>query len=95
MKLQTWIKNKEQQLVNENGFRSASLDGLNNCQISQFMTSTIFDFTNTKIDTDIEITEVNRNTLGNQKIDAIEVTFDVVKPRCRKSSTYRLYVAKA
>lgn len=92
MKLSEYIENKKVELVAINGFKSAELKRLDNCQVSQLMTSSIFDFTVTKIDTRIEIEEFNRQTLGNNKIDCIEITFNIVKPRCRKPESFRTYV---
>ena len=80
MKLSEYIENKKNELVTVEGFKSAELKRLDNCQISQFMTSSIFDFTVKKIDTSIEVETFDRQTLGNNKIDCIEVVFNVVKP---------------
>jgi hypothetical protein len=93
MKLNEWIENKKVELVNTNGFRSAELKRLNNCKISSVMTQHIFDFGEKKIiDQNQEVEEVKRNEIGVNLIDVIEVTFNIVKPRCRKPESYNIYV---
>lgn len=92
MKLSEYIEKKKVELIAINKFKSAELKRLDNCQVSQFMISSIFDFTVTKIDTAIEVEEFDRQTLGNTKIDCIEITFNVIKPRCRKPESLRTYV---
>lgn len=93
MKLSDYIENKKNELVTVNGFKSAELKRLDNCQVSQFITSCIFTFgAETKIDTSMEVEDFDRSTLGNNKIDCIEISFNVVKPRCRKPESYRTYV---
>lgn len=92
MKLSEYIENKKVELVSVNGFKSAELKRLDNCQVSQFITSCIFDFTIHKIDTEIEVEDFDRKTLGDNKIDCIEICFNVVKPRCRKPVSHSIYV---
>ena len=92
MKLSDYIEKKQNELVTVNGFKSAELKRLGNCQVSQIMTSSIIDFTIPKIDTSIQVEEFNRQELGNNKIDCIEICFNVVKPRCRKPISHREYV---
>jgi hypothetical protein len=92
MKLSEYIENKKVELVAVNKFKSVEFKRLDNCQVSQFMHSCILDFTDTKIDTSIEVEEFDRTKLGNTKIDCIEITFNVVKPRCRKPESLRTYV---
>lgn len=92
MILSEYIENKKVELASVNGFKSAEFKSLNKCEVSQFMTSCIFDFTNSKIDTSIEVEDFDRQSLGNNKIDCIEICFNIVKPRCRKPESFRTYV---
>jgi hypothetical protein len=43
MRLSEFIENKKQELLNS-GYKSAEFKSVDNCEISQFMTSQIFDF---------------------------------------------------
>lgn len=96
MKLSEFIENKKQELISVNGYKSAEFKSVDNCEISQFMTSSIFDFGQVKkIDLETEVKDFERSTLGNNTIKAFEVWFNVIKPRCRKPETYRTYIAIA
>lgn len=94
MKLLEWIENKKKELITTGGFKSAEVKYIDNCKVSTNITQSIFDFGSTKkIDIDnIEVEDFNRSELGRNLIDAFEVTFNVVKPRCRKPVSHRLYV---
>lgn len=94
MKLSEWIENKKNELVTIGGFKSAELKRIDNCQVSATMTSSIFSFGEAKkeIDVNTEVEDFNRSKLGMNLIDAFEVTFNVVKSRCRKPESHRTYV---
>lgn len=94
MKLTDYIEKKKIELVEKEGFRKAELINIEKCKMSRNIISTIFDIGigQEKTNTEIEIEEVDRSKLDDTKIDAIEVVFDVVKPRCRKPVRYSEYV---
>lgn len=93
MKLKEWIDNKCKELIDSKIFKDATLRRIDKCQISANITSSIFEIGYVEpINTDIQVEEVNNRKELLEKIDALEVVFDVIKPRCRKSERYTLYV---
>ena len=93
MKLQEWVNNKCKELVDSKIFKNATLKRIDKCQISASITSSIFEIGYTEpINMDIQIEEVNNRKELLEKIDALEVVFNVVKPRCRKPERYALFV---
>jgi len=92
MKLQEWIDNKCKELVDSKTFKDASLKSVDKCQISNCMTSQIFDLWKREtIDMNTEVEDVIRRELQGE-IDALEVVFNVVKPRCRKPERYVQFI---
>ena len=93
MQLNQWIENKIKELLDNKAFKSVTFRDVDTCTVSSYMTGRIFYFGASKpqINMDINIEEFNRKELTGE-IDALEVSFNVVKPRCRKSERFSLFV---
>lgn len=92
MKLSEYIASTEKQLVASNGYKTAKYKSINDCEMSVNMIGTVFDFSKKEYNMNQEVEEVIRKKLGASKIDAYQVAFDVVKPRCRKAEAVYGYV---
>ncbi|MDD4565719.1 MAG: hypothetical protein PHE79_09645 [Eubacteriales bacterium] len=91
MKLQDYVKIKENELI-ASGMRSVKYRRSYPVTFEPGCVSmSLFEACQAVISPDTEIEEVDRKSLPG-KVDGLDVTFDVVKPRCRKSSMESYYV---
>lgn len=92
MVLNEWIDNKLKELIASKVYKSVAFLGIDNVEIEKNMTSETFELNGRKeIPMNIEIEEFTRSELTT-RIKGLKVTFEIVKPRCRKPETIRLYV---
>ena len=93
MKLNEWIEKENNKLVESKKWRSVIFKEVEPCKLTSCTIGKIFNIggKEEQINMDINVQEVNKKEI-NGEIDAIEVIFDVVKPRCRKPERLRLYV---
>jgi len=95
MKLNEWIENKEEELVNNKTYKSVTFSSIDVCTMTPYSIGRIFslcgDDEQANMEANVQQTSC-KELYGEDKIDAFEVVFDVVKPRCRKPERLRLYV---
>lgn len=96
MKLNEWIENKKSELLESKTYKSIDFVRVDKIEISSNMTSQCFNIgmVDEKINMNVEVENFERNKIVG-KIDGLEITFDVIKPRCRKSQRLRLCVKLA
>ena len=90
MKLNEWIENKKNELLETKKYKSIEFIRVDIIEISKNMTSQCFNIgaDDEKINLDTQVEDFERNLIIG-KIKGIEITFDVIKPRCRKSIKLR------
>ncbi|HBF77164.1 MULTISPECIES: hypothetical protein [Clostridium] len=92
MLLKEWIENKKNELTESKAYKSVSFSHVSNVEIERNMTSEIFDLNRKQeIPMDTEVKDFVRSELTT-KIQGLQITFEVVKPRCRKPEKLYLYV---
>jgi hypothetical protein len=93
MKLNELIENKSRELVENKTFKSVKFRNVDACTMSPNTIGRIYSFCGDeqKIYTETDVQEVTCKEL-TKEINAIEIIFDVVKPRCRKSNRFSLFV---
>lgn len=96
MKLQDYVEMKKQELL-ASGMRSAEFRSATKCEIGRHCVSfMLFTAETAPMDANVEeVTKEYRDTLTDRSdgmIDAYDVTFDVIKPRCRKTTMKSFYV---
>jgi hypothetical protein len=95
MILNEWIENKTNEIIESKTYKSVNYSGVRNVEIERNITSEIFDFNGIKeISMNTEVEDFVRSELTT-KIKGLKITFEVVKPRCRKPEKLYLYVKVA
>lgn len=95
MLLNEWIENKKSELVESKAYKSVDFLCVSNVEIERNMTSEIFDFNGRKeISMNTEVEDFIKSELTT-KIKGLKITFEVIRPRCRKSERLHLYVRVA
>lgn len=94
MLLKDWIEKKKAELLTSKQYRSVEFRDVEKCQITRNMTSKSYGWLAERevLNQNAEVEELNRLTLGSKEIEAIEVVFDIVKPRKRNPDKLRFYV---
>lgn len=95
MKLGDYVESKKAELL-KGGYRQVELKRAEECKIGKHCTSIML-FTAKQIPLDAEVEEVDRSTLpdgygDNSTVPGVQVTFEVVKPRCRKETWEYFYI---
>jgi len=93
MKLNELIESKSVELVENKTFKSIALRNVGVCTMSPYSIGRIYSLCgdDEKVNMEIYVQEVTCSEL-TKEINAIEIIFDVVKPRCRKSVRHSLFV---
>jgi len=93
MKLNEWIEKEKDNLVESEKFKSVTFNRVEPCTLTSYSIGKTFNIGGDDEQTNmgINVQEVDRKEIKDE-INAIEVIFDVVKPRCRKSNRLSLYV---
>ncbi|HEY5587506.1 MAG TPA: hypothetical protein VIK86_00965 [Candidatus Paceibacterota bacterium] len=93
MKLNEWVEDKKSELLENKTYKSVEFARVDKIKISSNMTSQCFNIgmADEKINMDIEVENFERNKIVGE-IAGVEITFNVIKPRCRKPERLRLCV---
>ena len=91
MLLFEWIQDRENYLLKSKLYKNVDFSSVSNVEIEKNMTSEIFDFNKIEISMNTKVEDFIRSEL-TEKIKGLKITFEVIKPRCRKSESLYLYV---
>lgn len=95
MLLNEWVETKKSELIEGKTYKSVDFLCVSNVEIEKNMTSEIYDFSERKeISMNTKVEDFIRSELTT-KIKGLKITFEVIKPRCRKKERLNLYVKVA
>lgn len=96
MLLHEWVENKKTELLKSKEYKSVIFASVGKVEIERNMTTQAFNLfsPNEKVNMNTEVEDFIRSEV-TMKIDGLKITFEVIKPRCRKSEKLYLYVKVA